>query len=130
MLPAGPQQRPPESPDSEGWTAQRRAPRHTDEALTGTTRAWLRKLPSGRQPQRLCVLYPRVANRIAWCWNDATLLPQVLDDLLVDRRGGRKGFPRSVVVELKRLRDYADNPRLETRAGGSWASLRGLWPRD
>jgi len=129
MLPAGPQQRPPESPDSEGWTAQRRAPRHTDEALTGTTRAWLRKLPPGRRPQGLCTQFPRVANRIAWCWSDTVLLQQVLDDLLVDRRGGRKGFSRAIVVELRRLRDFIEPPRQEPPAGGRWAPLRRLWPR-
>jgi hypothetical protein len=47
-----------------------------------------------------------VANRIAWCWADAALADQVLDDLLTDRRGGREGFPRAIVVELRRLREF------------------------
>lgn len=130
MFPVGQLPHPHASKAVKGWQALRRAPRHNDEALTGTTRAWLRKLPHSRRPQRLCVLFPRVANLIAWCWNDATTLPQVLDDLLVDKRGGRKGFPRAVIVELKRLREFADNPRQDTRASGSWVTLRGLWPLD
>ena len=130
MLPTVQFLRPLASQVSGGPAAQRRAPRHNDEALTGTTRAWLRKLPSGRRPQRLCMLFPRVANRIAWCWSDAELLQQAMDDLLVDRRGGRQGFPRAVVAELRRLRDFADHPRQEERATGPWASLRGLWSRD
>ncbi len=84
----------------------RRAPRACDDALNGTSRAWLRLLPPGRRPLRLCERYPRVANRIAWCWRDAALMDAVFDDLLTDRRGGRHGFPTGVVSELRRLRDY------------------------
>lgn len=84
----------------------RRLPRACDDALNGTARAWLRRLPGGRRPLRLCERFPRVANRIAWCWADAGLVDAVFDDLLVDRRGGRQGFPAPVVQELRRLRDY------------------------
>jgi len=83
----------------------RRPPRACDEALTGTTRQWLRRLPPGRRPMRLCLRFPRVANRIAWCWSDPVLAEQALDDLLIDRRGGREGFPKAIVMELRRLRD-------------------------
>lgn len=53
-------------------------------------------------------MYPRVASRIAWCWHDALLAQQVLDDLLADRRGGREAFSRVIIAELRRLRDYID----------------------
>lgn len=86
------------------WEALRRPPRHSDESLTGTTRQWLRRLAPGRRPLRLCALYPRVANRIAWHWPDPVQALAVLDDLLTDRRGGRRGFPRPVQLELQRLR--------------------------
>jgi hypothetical protein len=88
------------------WSAARRAPRHSDEALNGTTRLWLRRLPAGRRPLRLCENYPRVANRLAWCWVDPVVRTQTIDDLLEDRRGGRSGFPACVVRELHRLRDF------------------------
>jgi hypothetical protein len=101
----------------------RRPPRRSDEALTGTTRVWLRKLPAGRRPLRLCCRFPRVANRIAWCWSDRVLTEQVLEDLLVDRRGGREGFPRAVVVELRRLREFNDRQRTEAPTGGFWGAL-------
>lgn len=87
------------------WVPARRAPRHSDQALTGTARVWLRRLPAGRRPMRLCAAFPRVANRIAWCWHDAGLLEQVFEDLLTDHRGGRRGFPQPVVRELHRLRE-------------------------
>lgn len=130
MIRAGQHPPSPSDPVDADWAARRRAPRHGDEALTGTTRAWLRRLPASRRPLRLCMQFPRVANHIAWSWNDATLLPQVLDDLLVDRRGGRRGFPRPVCNELRRLREYAANPRAEGWSNGPLAVLRRFWPGD
>jgi hypothetical protein len=106
------------------WAQVRRPRRHSDDALTGTARLWLRRLPPARKPLRLCERFPRVANRIAWCWPDALLCTQVFDDLLVDRRGGRQGFPRPVVVELRRLRDYRDQQQLG-EAGAP--ARRGFW---
>lgn len=103
--------------------AQRCAPRITDAALTGTARRWLRRLPSRRRPLRLCAVHPRVANRIAWCWSDAALSAQVLEDLLVDRRGGRRGFPPTIVRELQRLREYNAQQRTETRPERMWEML-------
>lgn len=90
-------------PGAAEWGARRRAPRHADEALTGTTRAWLRRLPRGQRPDCLCERYPRVANQVAWHWHDPAATAGLLQDLLVDRRGGRRGFPRVVQVELRRL---------------------------
>ena len=95
------------------WTRLRREPRECDRAVTGTTRRWLRELPARRRPLRLCELYPRVANRIAWCWNDPELIDSVLQDLLVDRRGGRQGFTPSIVRELQRLREFNAQQRVE-----------------
>lgn len=114
-------------PMADCWEAVRRPGRHTDEALTGTTRIWLRKLVPGRRPQQLCVLYPRLANQLAWHWRDPALTLQLLDELLVDRRGGRRGFPRVVVVELRRLRDLVEHPDLPGPPAGYWQSLRQAW---
>jgi hypothetical protein len=100
------------------WDATRRPPRHADEALTGTTRAWLRRLPPRRRPLRLCHEYPRVANVVAARWNDTSGTAALLDDLLSDRRGGRKGFPVPVARELKRLREFNAQFRVETRPEG------------
>jgi hypothetical protein len=97
------------------WIRVRRPARDGDRALTGTTRHWLRKLPARRRPLRLCVTFPRVANRIAWCWADPSMTQQVLDDLTHDRRGGRRGFPTGVMRELRRLREFNDQQRIEVR---------------
>ncbi|MFO1294314.1 MAG: hypothetical protein U1F07_14770 [Rubrivivax sp.] len=113
-------------PEAGRWARHRRPERACDRALTGTARRWLRELPPRRRPLRLCAAYPRVANRIAWCWADLKLSEQVLDDLLVDRRGGRRGFPPPIVRELRRLRQYNLQQRSEPRPEGLWQALGRL----
>ena len=107
----------------------RRAPRHNDEALTGTTRGWLRKLPAGRRPEYLCTQFPRVANLIAWTWPDPVQVHELLDDLLTDRRGGRAGFPPPVLHELRRLRAYNQRIGETEQPPGYLDLLRRIWPR-
>jgi hypothetical protein len=102
------------------WRRRRRLPRECDQALTGTTRNWLKQLPSRQRPLRLCTEYPRVANRIAWCWRDAALSESVLGDLLVDRRGGRLGFPTVVLRELQLLQAFNLRHRVEDRPERLW----------
>ncbi len=107
---------------AERFADLRRPPRHSDEALTGTTRAWLRRLPPGCRPMRLAAQFPRVANGLAWCWADAAKSGALLEDLLVDHRGGRRGFPRAIVAELRRLQQFHDGGRVEPE--GWWGALR------
>ena len=114
---------PPDAAAEARWAPLRRLPRDCDGALTGTTRLWLRQLPARRRPLRLCTDFPRVANRVAWCWRDVGLSAQMLDDLLEDRRGGRRGFPPAVVRELQRLRDFNGQQRIEPRGEGLWGAV-------
>jgi len=117
------------SPQVDSWESVRRPQRHNDEALTGTTRAWLRRLPAGRRPQRLCASYPRLANLIAWHWRDPRQAQEMLDDLLIDRRGGRAGFAKPIVFELRRLREYLDRAVEPEHAAGYLDALRQFWSR-
>jgi len=113
-----------EAADTDPGQAQyarlRRPPRDTDLVLTGTTRRWLRQLPVRRRPLRLCELYPRVANRIAFSWVDPKTSGQLLDDLLNDRRGGRRGFAKAVLRELQRLREFNAQQRVELGTEPFW----------
>ena len=109
--------------DAARWATVRRPDRACDHALNGTSRLWLRKLPARRRPLRLCVNYPRVANRIAWCWHDLALSGQLLDDLLQDRRGGRRGFGAAINRELKRLQEFNALQRVESRPEGLWQAV-------
>ena len=76
------------------------------ESLRTATIQWILKLPPHIQPRHLHVKYPRVANRIAALWSAETGCESYLDDLLTDKRGGRKGFPLNVATEVASIRDY------------------------
>jgi hypothetical protein len=47
-----------------------------------------------------------VANRIARDWSDNFMLEVCFEDLMVDRRGGRRGFPKPALREIKRLHHF------------------------
>lgn len=71
--------------------------------------------------------FPHVLNRIATEWNAPSRFLGLMDDLLLDRRGGRQGFPFESVLELTNLREYYLNElhaglreRLTARATGVW----------
>jgi len=70
------------------------------------TQEWFNTLPRRVQPYSLCKLYPRIANQIAAKWMDMNASGAYFDELLVDRRRGRRGFPLDVLNDLCFLRDY------------------------
>ena len=85
-----------------------------NQALPATVK-WFDSLAPEIQPSALMRDFPRIANQIARVWNDAPALEACLDSLLVDRRGGRRGFPGDVHQELLSLRDYVDGRYPATR---------------
>lgn len=88
----------------ENWE-DRRTPAVT-ETLRDTTAEWLAELPEAVRPRQLALRYARLANRLCDLWKDAAKCERLLDELMTDRRGGRKGFPLQVASELATLRDY------------------------
>ncbi len=86
--------------------AHRRA-RPINQALPATQK-WFDALPPEIQPSAVLRDYPRIANALARASGDVSALTAYLDDLLVDRRGGRRGFPGDVHHELQSLREYFD----------------------
>jgi hypothetical protein len=107
MAPAPAHQEAPGDP----W-ARRRAPqRDADRSLTSATHVWLRTVPSGLHPKRLARMHPRIANLIASTWPDAEKTETLFEDLLTDRRGGRRGFPPVIVAELRQLQSLHRNRR-------------------
>lgn len=106
-LPEGVDKLPELTPDY--WVQRRRKPLPTDRALLGSTIDWMLNLPPSLRPRELCDRYPRAANALAAAWlgNERGA---VLDGLLTDRRGHRKGFPPEVRSELEALRYAAANP--------------------
>ncbi len=81
--------------------------RRTSEPANGLlkpTFAWAATLPIDIQPRTLLYKFPRIANLIAAMWQDPNSLRRYVDDLLVDSRGNRQGFPLEVLRELFKLR--------------------------
>lgn len=87
-----------------GWQRLREPPRPQDLVLSSLAQRWCESLQQRYRPTQLCTLFPRLANRLALCWNDEVLASQVLDDLVVGKRRNRTGFPPAVSQELIRLR--------------------------
>jgi hypothetical protein len=88
------------------FESQRRKPLPTDRALTGAAMDWVIGLPQPLRPKLTCEQFPRVVNLVAESWGDAHYSLQVLDHMINDYRGGRRGFPPQVLEELKLLHDY------------------------
>jgi hypothetical protein len=86
-----------------------------NDALLPTTVSWAARLPVEVRPMQLMKQFARVANRVAATWRDAGAFYDCIGDLLIDRRGGRRGFPAEVSRELFLLRDYFE--ALEARRG-------------
>jgi len=50
--------------------------------------------------------FPRVLNRLAEVWNDPTGAERCFQELLLDSRCTRAGFPSEVLIEIMALRTY------------------------
>ena len=96
--------RPTSQPANADWARVRQPQRPQDLVLSAMAGHWRTSLADRYRPDHLCTLYPRLANRLALCWDDPSLASKVLDDLVVDKRRGRAGFPPTVSQELIRLR--------------------------
>lgn len=95
-------------PGADRWESRRRPLHAADKALTGLALDWLIQLPAPLRPQRLCAGYPRLANRLAAAWSDRSEAAGELDELLRDRRGGRRGLPAATRAELVALRELLE----------------------
>ena len=76
------------------------------EGLSEQARAWLDALPLSVRPVTLAEKYPRIANRFALLWKQPRQCDAYFESLLVDERGGRKGFSQTVALELVTLKTH------------------------
>lgn len=88
----------------ENWEEKRSA--SLDEPLSDAASAWMTELPDAVRPRQLALRYARLANRIAELWEDPARCGRLLDELMTDRRGGRKGFPLAIASELATLHEH------------------------
>jgi len=94
------------SGNDSNWTKRRMS--EPANGLLKPTFAWASSLPQDVQPRTLLYKFPRIANLIAAMWQDPNSIRRYVDDLLVDKRGSRQGFPVEVLRELFQLRAYYD----------------------
>ena len=86
-------------------TPYQRAPQPS-ATLKPTTMQWLAALPPTIRPRHLPIKFVRIANRLSDVWHDPRACSECFQELLIDRRGGRQGFPNEVGTELAALQDY------------------------
>src|SRR5690349_3274320 len=88
-------------------TSYNRRPVSSDDAqLCAEARRLLQRLDQRVLPIHLACRFPRVMNKIARLWYRPAHLDRYFEELLIDKRGGREGFPFAVAVELAVLKDY------------------------
>jgi hypothetical protein len=103
----------------EEWIKRRKT--EPANGLLKPTFAWASTLPIEVQPRSLLYKFPRIANLLAAMWPDPNSFRRYIDDLLVDKRGNRQGFPVDVLRELFELRAYYDEVQPNTPR--TWESL-------
>jgi hypothetical protein len=57
----------------------------------------------------LAAKFARIANLLCAAWDDPPACREYLAGLLVDKRGGRKGFPRAIRDEIQALNTHYAN---------------------
>lgn len=74
--------------------------------LLPRTRQWLMALPPAVRPRALAMQFARIANLLCASWEHPPDCRRYINDLLIDRRGGRRGFPKPVAREIQVLSEY------------------------
>ena len=84
----------------------RRATEPADMQLTTEGKTLMAALDEAVKPTELAERYPRIVNCIAHECKAPATLDRYLQDLLMDTRGNRQGFPLKIVMELSTLREH------------------------
>jgi hypothetical protein len=93
---------------------QRQPPSPYDRTLVPATVNWMRELPAVVCPRETASWFPRIVNRLARYWDSTAMVESIFDELLFERRRGRKGFPPKIQSELRALYSFY---RERTRPG-------------
>lgn len=86
---------------AKGWHGER-APQPAEPVFEATAR-WMQTLPAALRPVETAKAYPRIVNRLAELWKRPSRCDAYFQTLMLDDRGGRKGFPPAVALELSAL---------------------------
>ena len=86
------------------WSSARKA--KPADYLLPQSEKWFDALPQEVAPCALASQFPRIVNLIVAQWDDHRGAPQLFEELLGDRRGGRAGLPPAVRRDLLRLQEF------------------------
>lgn len=91
-------------PQKDWGNSRSKASQPASSDLSPVTFKWLAALPREVRPNSLAKQFPRIANRLAEIWKRPLQCERYIDDLMIDLRGGRQGFPPSVAAEIAALK--------------------------
>jgi hypothetical protein len=95
--------------------------------LAAQVARWMESLPETLRPVTVAAQFPRIAERLSLIWVSPSDARNYLEELLIDDRGTRQGFPPEAASELLRLSAHLAE-RLDTstvRAGSNWGRALG-----
>jgi hypothetical protein len=67
--------------------------------------------------------YPKIGEKITLMWG-SVVLQEYLSKTIFDERGGRQGFPLTVVSALMRLHEYHGSQLPEIKKDESWGHVK------
>lgn len=90
--------------------------------LSSRAKTILISLPAEVRPLHSASVHPWMLDRLLDKWNTPAVFRSELNDLLIDTRGGRKGFDFDTLTELTALGDYYNSHVHPLQASG-WATV-------
>ena len=97
--------------------ATRKEPSPEQQQLSERARELVSALDESLRPTVLAARYPRILNKVAELWRRPTLMDRYFDELLMDDRGGRQGFPLNILLELTTLKEHYHSAAFPMRTG-------------
>ena len=94
--------------DASDSTFRRKPIAARDRIVSPQAWSWLESLPSEVRPKALVVQFPHVVNQLALLWRSDAECLHHLRNLMVDQRGGRRGFPVAVADEIAKLYEWCE----------------------
>ncbi len=91
--------------DAIDFVASRR-PVQPSNTLAAEAQQWLQTLPESVRPTELPETYGRIVNALCKVWARPQACLALFDELVIDRRGGRQGFPGGIALEIAALKDH------------------------
>jgi hypothetical protein len=95
--------------DERGGDGSKFARHSAPAALGADAVAWMHTLPPHVRPLQTAARFPHIVNALSGAWATPTRCRGCFDQLLIDQRGDRQGFPNAVASELAALKDFYDS---------------------